>query len=166
MRRVIANTTPITTIASTPKRSFAVNFQGKPEEFLGHVQDSTILVASFSAKWCRPCKDIQPELRTLAEKFVPGVSVSEVVAPVIPKGKEGRSNVCFFDVDITANETLAALHDIRCVPTFCVYLNGELFGTVEGASVSRLEVMISEATKEGEGDTVSATTTSAAEPSM
>ena len=143
--------TAAVSIATASKRSFAATFLGKPEEFLGHVQDSTILVASFSAKWCRPCKDIQPELRTLAEKYVPGVSVTDAVAPAIPESKEDRSSVCFFDVDITANETLAALHDIRCVPTFCVYLNGELFGTVEGASVGRLEMMISEAVKEGDG---------------
>jgi hypothetical protein len=88
--------------------------------------------------------------RTLAEKYVPGVSVTGAVAPSVPQCKdEYRSSVCFFDVDITANETLAALHDIRCVPTFCVYLNGELFGTVEGASVARLDIMISEAAKEG-----------------
>lgn len=152
------------------RRTFAYTFLGKPEEFLGHVQESPVLVASFSAKWCRPCHDIQPELRALAVKFgaavaeegdvashVAGESVKQtMISPAIVSSLSSSTSssaspsteVRFFDIDITANESLAALHDIRCVPTFCVYLNGELFGTIEGASVSRLDTMISEAVKE------------------
>lgn len=173
--------------------SVSTAFKGSPEDFIAKVQQSTILVASFTAPWCKPCHDIRDEYEALAEKYVKGGSSKGEATNDDSKSNSSSkllSPVTFVDVDITVNDGLAALHDVRCVPTFCCYIGGKipsnspqaqdasvnpmsnnnesaannesinispdsdappavgLFGTVEGAHLDKVKLMIRAAQKE------------------
>lgn len=74
----------------------------------------------FSAPWCGPCKTMDEPLKVIAER---GVLVAKI--------------------DIDANPTVAAIHNVRGVPTFKLYDDDKLVRTHTGAmSLGQLETFI------------------------
>lgn len=86
--------------------------------------DKPVLV-DFFATWCGPCKMMHPVLEELHEKV----------------GEKAR----IIKVDIDKNEQLAAIYNIRSVPTLLVFKNGEIKWRASGVqSVSALEQVLQE----------------------
>lgn len=75
-------------------------------------------VAKFSAQWCGPCKKISPFYKKLASDY---------------------PDIKFLEIDIDSAEKLAEKVHISSVPTFLIYYNGGLIGTIKGADQASLK---------------------------
>ncbi|MCX4267987.1 MAG: thioredoxin [Lachnospiraceae bacterium] len=75
----------------------------------------------FYAEWCNPCKKIAPLIQELAEEY------------------KGRVKVGKVNVDESPNST-NRFH-IMAVPTMLILVNGEVKETIEGANITKKELM-------------------------
>ena len=74
----------------------------KGQDFKSLIQNGVVLV-DFFATWCGPCKMLSPELGKLAEK---------------------RSDVTVLKVDVDEHSEIAALFNVRAVPTLILFKDG------------------------------------------
>jgi thioredoxin 1 len=82
-----------------------------------------LVVVQFSAEWCGPCKAVKPQIQKLAEKY---------------------KELTFLYVDVD-NEQLANCsdgRDVRGVPTFKFFKEGELLESFSGANAAKVEETI------------------------
>jgi len=77
-----------------------------------HSGEGPVLV-DFGAEWCPPCKAMEPVLSSLADDF------------------QGRARVAKLNVD--HNPEITAQYQVRNLPTFLLFQNGELKDRVVGA---------------------------------
>ena len=75
----------------------------------------------FCADWCNPCKKIAPLINELAEEYT------------------GRVKICKVNVDESPNST-NRFH-IMAVPTMLILVNGEVKDTIEGANVTKKDLI-------------------------
>lgn len=80
------------------------------------------LVIKFSAKWCGPCKKIQPLYNQLAASC---------------------SNAFCLSVDVDECKEAAERFAPTALPTFLVVANGNIKGTLKGANPAGLQKMFS-----------------------
>ncbi|KAM3857769.1 thioredoxin b [Diretmus argenteus] len=78
-----------------------------------------LVVVDFTATWCGPCKQIAPRYHEMSEK---------------PENK----NVIFLKVDVDEAQDVASHCDIKCMPTFHFYKNGQMVGEFSGANYDKL----------------------------
>lgn len=76
------------------------------EKFEDLIKTEKPILIDFFATWCGPCKMMHPVLEQLAEKV----------------GDKAR----IIKIDIDKNEQLSAIYNVRSVPTFMIFKNGEL----------------------------------------
>ena len=74
----------------------------KGQDFNALIKNGVVLV-DFFATWCGPCKMLSPELEKLAEK---------------------RNDVTVLKVDIDQFEEIAAMYNVRVVPTLILFKDG------------------------------------------
>lgn len=79
------------------------------------------VLVDFYADWCNPCKRIAPLIQELAEEY------------------DGRMKICKVNVDESPNST-NKFH-ILAVPTMLILVNGEVKDRIEGANVTKKELM-------------------------
>ncbi|XP_075067002.1 thioredoxin-like [Mixophyes fleayi] len=84
---------------------------------------STLVVVDFTATWCGPCKMIGPFFDGLSEKY---------------------TDVMFLKVDVDDAQDVASHCDIKCMPTFHFYKNGERIHEFSGANQASLEKKVQE----------------------
>jgi thiol-disulfide isomerase/thioredoxin len=78
-------------------------------------------VLYFTATWCGPCKAIAPHVESLAQQY---------------------PNVNFYKIDVDVFEELSMSAGVNCMPTFLVYKNNSLYGTLEGADPDSLTQLV------------------------
>lgn len=84
------------------------------------------VVVDFFATWCGPCK---------------------AVAPVVGKLSETYTNVRFIQVDVDKVRSVAQELEVRAMPTFVLYKDGQLQEKrVVGGNMKELEAAIKEIT--------------------
>ena len=88
-------------------------------------KSSTLIVIDFKATWCGPCKAIKPFIEYLHESY---------------------PNVEFMEIDIEDEDrnTIVSNFDIKKVPTFVFYKNGEVCNTLVGTNKDNLEGFVNE----------------------
>ncbi|MDE6408705.1 MAG: thioredoxin [Muribaculaceae bacterium] len=95
------------------------------EKFDDIIKSEKPVLVDFFATWCGPCKMMHPVLEELHSKV----------------GEKAR----ILKVDIDKNQELAALYNVRSVPTFMIFQNGEMKWRSSGAMP--LEVLEQELAK-------------------
>ena len=140
--------------AATTAAAECNRFEGSPAAFVELVNACDVLVVNFTARWCKPCQEIAPEWARLRHHFAShgeqplssssadgsgdsnsssdsdsssssSCNVSSAAGEYgDDAATEATIKVTFIDVDISANDALSALHDIRCVPTYGCYIGG------------------------------------------
>ena len=104
----------------TEENTDRVNHVQGVEKYNEFKSNDGLVVVDFSAEWCGPCKLIAPYYSELSRKY---------------------TNVTFLHVDIeggllkNGHEDLA---DVRGVPTFKFFVNGECKDQFSGASKDKL----------------------------
>jgi thioredoxin len=92
-------------------------------EFSTLISKERPVLADFSATWCGPCKAMLPIVERLAARF------------------DGQAEVVKVDID-QASE-LALAHGVRSVPTFLLFVNGQVAERIVGStSESALATLI------------------------
>jgi thioredoxin len=75
--------------------------------------ESGVTLIDFTAKWCGPCRVMEPVLATLAKEYA------------------GRARVVAVDVDVEPG--LAQQYNVRSMPTFVLVRDGREVGRVVGS---------------------------------
>ena len=90
------------------------------EKFDDIIKSEKPVLVDFFATWCGPCKMMHPMLEELHQKV----------------GDKAR----ILTIDVDKNEQLAALYNVRSVPTLIIFQNGEIKWREAGVhQVSQLE---------------------------
>ena len=84
-----------------------------------------LIVIDFKATWCGPCKTIKPFIEYL---------------------KDNYKNVDFYEIDIEDEdtETITNTFDIKKLPTFIYYKNGDVCNSLFGTNKNNIEDLINE----------------------
>ncbi|RLV97030.1 hypothetical protein DV515_00012182 [Chloebia gouldiae] len=88
-----------------------------------------LIVVDFSATWCGPCKMIKPFFHMPV--LTPDKSLSEKYSDVI-----------FIEIDVDDAQDVASHCDVKCMPTFQFYKNGNKVQEFSGANKEKLEETI------------------------
>jgi thioredoxin 1 len=84
------------------------------------------MIFKFSAKWCGPCRTIQPFYEKLAKE---------------------TPNMQFYHVDVDALGDVAAVHNVQSLPTFIYFENAKAKSQIIGPSQRKLEDFVTKAVK-------------------
>lgn len=95
------------------------------EKFDELIKSETPVLVDFFATWCGPCQMMHPVLEELAGKV----------------GDKAR----VIKIDIDKNQRLAAVYNVRSVPTLMIFKDGDLKWRVSG--VQQADVLESELEK-------------------
>lgn len=87
-------------------------------------QEFEKVILYFTASWCGPCKLISPVVEELAN------------------GEEYKDKILFVKIDVDEYETVSEQADIKCMPTFQFYINGEKKDTLEGCNENQLRMKV------------------------
>ncbi|KAM4808617.1 thioredoxin-like [Rhinophrynus dorsalis] len=82
-----------------------------------------LVVVDFTATWCGPCKMIAPFFASLSDKY---------------------TDVVFIKVDVDDAQDVASHCEIKCMPTFHFYKNGDKIHEFSGANQASLEQKVVE----------------------
>ncbi|CAN8076067.1 unnamed protein product [Agarophyton chilense] len=91
-------------------------------EFEQFIKETPIAVCDFFADWCAPCRHVAPLLEKMEKEF-------NETCP-------GKVGFCKLDVDVLID--LAQEMQISAMPTFLLFMNGELQETIVGANVDKI----------------------------
>lgn len=95
------------------------------EKFEDIINSEKPVLVDFFATWCGPCKMQHPILEELHEKI----------------GDKAR----IITIDIDKNESLAALYNVRSVPTLMIFKNGKVEWRESGLQqLPKLEQLINQ----------------------
>lgn len=109
-----------------PIESRVQHIEGGMEQFNEIISSHDFVVGKFSAEWCGPCKAIAPTIAKLSAQY-PGVK--------------------FLHIDVDSQKAVKMSQNIKCMPTFIFWKNGQVFGErIEGGNVPKIkEILLAEA---------------------
>ena len=94
---------------------------GSEPQFTDIIRSNKFVIIDFYAQWCGPCKTIAPKFEELSKKY---------------------PTVQFTKVDVDDVSEVADICQVKSLPTFMAFENGELFDTYIGKDPFELEELI------------------------
>ena len=98
----------------------------KGDDHTSFIEEAGVKVIKFTATWCGPCKVVAPKYEDLANRY---------------------TDALFVNIDIDEESSIAKKYDIMSVPTFVVLKDGNVFGTMPGTDMRKLELLVDKTTK-------------------
>ena len=92
------------------------------ESFNQHLKENEVVIADFYANWCPPCKAAAPVFAILSKEY---------------------TSVKFLKVDVDKNTKTSHAMDIKAMPTFIVFKNGNEVESLQGFSESNIRNLLS-----------------------
>ena len=92
------------------------------EEYQQALQNHLIVVIDFTATWCGPCQMISPEYESMAEVY-----------------SKTLLDIAFYKVDVDKSEDISTHCQVNCMPTFQMYIKGQLTEKSEGANLAPVQ---------------------------
>ena len=83
------------------------------------------VIVKFTASWCKPCKEVQPEVAALAQKY--------------------KKSASFCTVDVDDLDEISQEYNVAMMPTFLVFKGGKVTDTKTG--IDLLEDFVDRALK-------------------
>ena len=97
----------------------------KVEEFTQALTNTAnnLVIIDFYGQWCPPCKIIAPKFEIMSQKY---------------------PTVGFYKIDINTpdGEKIATACEIKSLPTFCFFINGQYSTRIVGGDDVKLEALI------------------------
>eukprot|EP01032_Pedospumella_encystans_P011526 gene11526-13396_t len=123
-----ASPSPVSTSEQTyVKPSLPVNYK-KDMNWDDVIAADKTLIFRFTAKWCKPCKGLDP--------FYDQVSL-----------ENNNADVVFYNVDVDEHDEVAALNGALTIPLFVSYRSGEQIGKLTGSDTKKITNFIAESIK-------------------
>ncbi|KAL3923167.1 MAG: hypothetical protein SGARI_006282 [Bacillariaceae sp.] len=94
------------------------------EEFDKLLKQGGIVIAKFTADWCKPCKVIQPFYEELSGRYA------------------GEAD--FVTVDVDEFEEISSKYKVAMMPTFLALQKDKVLGTLRGSGEPQLETFVKE----------------------
>jgi thioredoxin-like negative regulator of GroEL len=91
------------------------------QEFLNviHNNENKIVFIDFYAIWCKPCIKVMPLVEQLEKGIV-------------------SKNIIFFKVNIDEVSECVEICDIKSIPKFSLYKNGDLIESINGFDIEKI----------------------------
>ncbi len=93
------------------------------EEEFNKLINNTFVIVDFYAQWCGPCKTFAPKFKELSLKY---------------------PNVKFAKVDVDEVQEIADLCQVKSLPTFIAFENGQIFDSTIGANYEQVVKLIND----------------------
>ncbi|GFO11889.1 thioredoxin [Plakobranchus ocellatus] len=97
----------------SPQKGTRVKLVNSHTEFMRLIQQNSIAMVKFHAKWCGPCKSVAPEVDKMSLE---------------------NPDVTFLSVDVDLNTETADECDIDMLPTFLFYIGGKRVEQIIGSA--------------------------------
>jgi len=93
------------------------------DDFVTKMADARgkLVVVDFFAVWCGPCKVIAPKIEAMSSEF---------------------NEVVFLKLDVDECEDVAQDYEIKCMPTFLFFKNGEKVEEFAGANEEKIRDLV------------------------
>ena len=91
------------------------------QQFTDIIKANKFVIIDFYAQWCSPCKQMAPKFVELSKKYL---------------------TVQFAKVDVDDVTEVADICQVKSLPTFMAFEDGELFDSYIGKDVDELEELI------------------------
>lgn len=93
------------------------------EAWVDRLQKDKVIVAKFTASWCKPCKEIHPFYKDMAARY---------------------DDLIFLEIDVDEVDDLVQNYSVKVMPTFIVVKNKEEVGRTTGKDEAKLERLVSQ----------------------
>lgn len=104
-------------------------------------QDSTTVIAKFTASWCKPCKAIQPFYVGLAEELLL-LQQKQQQKSSTSNNNNNKTSYVFVTIDSDEYDEIAGQFGITMLPTFCIMQNNTLLDKYNGSDQTKLSDFI------------------------
>jgi thioredoxin 1 len=101
-----------------------VQYLNEEMDFKSLIESSKTTFVRFTAKWCKPCKQIDP---CFNELFL--------------ENKQG-SHAQFLNVDVDDNEEVATAYSAFQIPYFICFRGGKVVETLKGSDENKLKIFV------------------------
>ncbi|AFZ78916.1 thioredoxin, putative [Theileria equi strain WA] len=104
------------------QRRFVVTVIDTADDYKSTISKNNVVVAKFSASWCKPCQKAKPIVEELSKEY---------------------SEVNFVDVDVDNLPQIADEEGVKTIPFFKIYKGGKFLDEVIGCDKTQLKDIIS-----------------------
>lgn len=104
------------------QRRFVVTVVGTADEYKSIISQDKLVVAKFSASWCKPCQKAKPIVEELSKEY---------------------PEASFINVDVDNLPQIADEESVKTIPFFKIFKGGNFLDEIIGCDKAQLKDLIS-----------------------